>query len=135
MAGERTEQICISVTPEKKEEIKQRVEDQGWSYMSQYIEACFNAGESSVRTLDPRTGNSNTSNQETTTQQYVTTEELVEQIKKQSAESGDEFIDIEDIVEPFLKQLDAELSERIGEMAENKESPIVTDYRGGYKSQ
>lgn len=137
MAGRQHEktQICISVTPEKKEEIRQRVEDQGWSYMSQYVEACFNAGESSVRELDPRIGNTDNSESKDTTQQYVTKEELIEQIQQQSAEADNEFVHVEDIVEPFLKQLDAELSERIGGMAKNDSSPVETDYKGGYRSE
>ncbi len=130
-------QCTISFSEERMEEIDKTVEEGNWENRVEYIRHIIRAGESNVAALDPRTSSTRT---ETTPDDSdspgdaITDEELLTQLRQKCDEVGDgEFVPADEVIQPFLDDLDDTLSKRLLDLGVGDGTGVETNGKGEYR--
>lgn len=125
----------VYVTEERRDEIDEAVEEGNWSSRSGYLRHVIRAGESNIAELDPRTDKMNSEEQRrgSTDGEFVSDEELIQELRTLTQDNDGEFVDLDAVINTFLKELESELTDRVFQMSQDPSSAVETDKRGGYK--
>ena len=130
-------QCTISFSEERMEEIDETVEEGNWENRVEYIRHIIRAGESNIAALDPRTS-SNRSNTTVsdgeTPSDAITDEELLTQLRKKCDTVGDdEYVPADEVIQPFLDDLDNSLSKRLLDLGVEEGTAVETNGKGEYR--
>lgn len=126
--------IQIYVSENRKEEIQERVDEGNWTGLSDYARHALRAGESNIADLDPRSSEiTQTSKSDTEKEPYVTDEELISELNRLTDENGGSFVDSDEVIETFVKELESDLIDRLFQMSQQHGNPVETDKVGGFK--
>ena len=126
--------IQIYVSENRKEEIQKRVDEGNWTGLSDYARHALRAGESNIADLDPRSSEiTQTSKADTEKEPYVTDEELISELNRLTDENGGSFVDSDEVIEAFVKELESDLIDRLFQMSQQHGNPVETDKVGGFK--
>lgn len=123
----------IGVTEERKAEVDKVVEEGPWSNRTEYLRTILRVGESDFATLDPRTSDGQDGRDETESPLEISDTELLAELRRQAEETDEEYVPVEEVVKPFLEDLDQELTDKLLEMGIDDSTGVETDGRGGYK--
>jgi len=120
-----TESIHVSVTPEKKEEIEQKVTEGPYTSEAAYGRAMIEAGESRIAAFDPRTTNDEG--------ETISETDSVEEVAKALADTvlleqlSDEPQNIQEILEEPTHEFQSILANRLDELATEELSKVERD--------
>lgn len=127
----------ISFSDNRIEEIEKAVEEGNWENRAEYLRHMIRAGESNVAALDPRTSSTHT---ETTPDgsdppgDVITDEELLTQLRQKCDEVDDgEFVPADEVIQPFLDDLDSTLSNRLLDLGVGEGTAVETNGKGEYR--
>lgn len=126
--------LQVYLTEDRIEEIDEAVEDGNWRSRSDYLRHVIRAGESNIAELDPRTDEDRNEKQEQQPKErFVTDGELVEELKRLTSKQGGDFVDVNQAMETFIKELESDITDRLFQMSQDSGSPVETDKKGGYR--
>ena len=127
----------ISFSDDRIEEIEKAVEEGNWENRAEYLRHMIRAGESNIAALDPRTSSTRTettSDDSDSPEDAITDEELLTQLRQKCDEVGDgEFVPADEVIQPFLDDLDNTLSKRLLNLGVGEGTGIETNGKGEYR--
>ena len=130
-------QCTISFSEERMEEIDKTVEEGTWENRVEYIRHIIRAGESNVAALDPRTSSTRTDttpDDDDSPGDAITDEELLTQLRQKCDEVGEgEFVPADEVIQPFLNDLDDTLSKRLLDLGVGDGTGVETNGKGEYR--
>lgn len=128
--------LQVYLTEERIEEIDEAIENGDWRSRSDYLRHVIRAGESNIAELDPRTDEHRDNQQDQQPKErFVTDGELVEELKRLTSMEGGDFVDVNEAMETFVKELESDITDRLFQMSQDPGSPVETDKKGGYRVQ
>lgn len=130
-------QCTISFDEERLEEIEKTVEEGNWENRVEYIRHVIRAGESNIAALDPRTSSTRSgtaSDDKESLGDAITDEDLLTQLRQKCDEFDDEeFVPADEVIQPFLDDLDVEISKRLLNLGIEDGTAVETNGKGEYR--
>lgn len=131
------EQCTISFSEERLEEIEETVEEGNWENRVEYIRHIIRAGESNIAALDPRTSSDHsetTASDGESPSDAITDEELLTQLREKCDEASDsEYVPADEVIQPFLDDIDNSLSKRLLDLGVGEGTAVETNGKGEYR--
>ncbi len=129
--------FSISFSEDRIEEIEKSVEEGNWENRAEYLRHMIRAGESNFAALDPRTSSTRSgtaSDDKESLGDAIADEDLLSELRQKCDEIGDEeFVPADEVIQPFLDNLDAEISKRLLNLGIEDGTSVETNGKGEYR--